>query len=104
MLLGAINGSDLINNPWNTTFQAYTNLLGPGVFLIVLIFICAALYMKTENAVAVTSFLTVASLLLISGGLYANWPEMSRIFLIVAAFGFVGTFLGIFFKNRRVTT
>lgn len=104
MYVLALNGSDLINNPWNTTFQAYTNLLGPGAFLIVLIFICAALYMKTENAVAVTSFLTVASLLFISGGLYANWPEMAQVFMIVAAFGIVTTVLNVYFKNKRLTT
>ncbi|NIQ88324.1 MAG: hypothetical protein GWN93_04305 [Deltaproteobacteria bacterium] len=104
MNIFAINGSDFINNPWNITFQAYTNLLGPGAFLVVLIFICAALYMKTENAVAVTGFLTVASLLFISGGLYANWPEMARVFTVVAAFGIMATVLNVYFKNRRLTT
>jgi len=99
----AINGSDLINHPWNTTFLAYTNLLGPGVYLIVLCFIAAALYMKTKNAIAVTSFIWVSGLLLGSGGLFFTYPEMAIVFYIFAAFGFVGTFLGIYFNKKFVT-
>ena len=101
-MLLAINGSEFVNNPWNLTFQAYTNLLGPGAFLIVLCFIAAALYMKTHNAIAVSCFIWVSGLLLVGGGLFTNYPEMAFVFLIFTAVGFVGTFLGVYFNRKFV--
>ena len=102
MNIFAINGSDLINNPWNTTFLAYTNLLGAGAYIIPLVFIAIALYMKTHNAIAVSSFIWVSGLLLVSGSIFASHPEMAFVFLIFTAFGFVGTFLGIYFNKREM--
>ena len=99
-ILGAINGSDFINNPWNITFSPYTNLLGAGFYLIPICFIAAALYVKTHNGVAVGTFIWVSGLLLASGSMFMNYPQMGYVFLLFTVAGMVGTFLAVYFNKK----
>ena len=96
LLFGAINGTDFINNPWNTTFSPYTNLLGAGFYLIPLCFIAAALYVKTHNGVAVSVFIWVSGLLLASGSIFMDYPQMGFVFLVFTVMGMIGTFLAVY--------
>jgi len=100
LILGAVNGTDFINHPWNTTFSPYTDLFSAGFYLIPLCFIAAALYMKTHNAVAVSSFIWASGLLLVSGSLFMNYPEMALVFIIFTSLGFIGTILGIYYNKK----
>jgi len=102
MLFGIINGTDFVNNPWNITFSVYTNLLGASFYLVPIVFISAALYVHTRKAIAATSFILVTCLIFAGSNLFLNNPEMAFVFLIFASFGFVGTFLSIFF-NKKIT-
>jgi hypothetical protein len=99
-VLNVVNGSDFINNPWNVTFSPYTDLLTAGFYLIPLCFIAAALYMKTRNGIAVTTFILGSGLLLVSGSIFLNYPEMARVFLVFAAAGMVGTFIAVFINVK----
>lgn len=99
-ILMAINGSDFINNPWNTTFAPYTDLLGASFYLIPLSFIAAALYMRTHNGLAVSCFIWISGIFLVSGSILAEWPEAGLIFLIFAAAGWVGTGVAIFMNKK----
>lgn len=101
MITFAINGTDLINNPFNTTVSAFVNLLGNGFYLIPLTFIAAALYMKTRNFVMVSAFILASSILLVSGSIFANYPEMAGVYAIFIAFGIAGVVLGLYFDLRR---
>jgi hypothetical protein len=100
LVLGAINGTDFINHPWNTTFGPYTNLFSAGFYLIPLCFIAAALYLKTHNGIAVSCFIWGSGLLLVSASMFANYPEMALVFLIFTAAGLVGTFLGVYLNTK----
>lgn len=100
MLLGALNGTDFIYHPWNTTFAAYTDLIGPLFYIIVLCFIAVALYIKTHNATAVGSFLWIGGILLVSGSIFINAPEMAMVFTIFTALALAGTFLSIYFGRK----
>jgi len=100
IILAAINGSDFINNPWNTTFGPYTDLLGAGFYLVPICFIAAALYVKTHNGVAVGTFLWVSGILLSSGSIFLNYPQMGFLFLIFTVVSMIGTFLAIYFNKK----
>jgi len=92
-LLGAINGSDFIENPWNITFSTYTNYLGAGFYLIPIMFIAAALWLKTHNPMAVSTFIWVSSLFAVSGSIFIDFPEAVILFLIVTVIGLTSTIM-----------
>ena len=94
-----INGSDIINHPWNTTFKTFTDLLGASFWLIPLSFITVALFVKTRNPVAVSGFMIASGLILGSGNIFVSNPQMAYVYWIFAALGVVGIILGIFFHK-----
>jgi len=95
-----INGSDLINHPWNTTFSTFTDIFGNAFWLIPLSFITVALFVKTRNPTAVSVFMIASGLILGSGNMFASNPEMAFVYMIFAALGMVGLILGIFFMRK----
>jgi len=95
----AINGSDLINNPFNTTFEPFTDLFGSAFWLIPLSFITVALFVKTRNPVGVSGFMIASGLILGSGNIFMGNPQMSLAYWIFAALGMVGIILSIFFHK-----
>jgi len=102
----AINGSDLINEPWNTTFSPFTDLfeamIGNGMvfFLFPLSVVTIALFVKTRNTAMTSMFMIVSGLLFATGNLFLNVPTMGIIFLIFAAIGFTGLFVSLFINER----
>jgi len=94
-----INGSDLINQPWNTTFGPFTDLFGSAFWLIPLSFITVALFVKTRNPTAVSGFMIASGIILGSGNMFVSNPEMAFVYWIFAALGIVGLILGIFFHK-----
>jgi len=95
-----LNGTDLINHPFNTTFKAYTDLLGSGFWLIPISFIAVALYVKTRNPVMVGVFLVGSGLLLSGGNLFASNPQMALVFTIFTVLSFVGLIASIYFIKK----
>lgn len=100
-----INGSDLINEPWNTTFSPFTDLFesmagnGQLFFLVPLSFVIIALYVKTRDPVMVSMFMLVSGSLLATGNIFFGAINMATVFTIFAAIGLVGLFLSIFFRR-----
>lgn len=92
-----INGSDILSDPWGTTFSPFTDLFNSAFWLIPLSFICVALYVKTRNPVGVSAFMVCSGLILSSGNMFMNHPEMSYLYMIFAAIGFIGVIIGVFF-------
>ena len=96
----AINGTDLVDNPFDTIFDCFTDLFGNGFFLIPLTFIAVALYMKTRNPVLVSAFIWGSGLLLASGNMFMNYPEMALVYGLFTAIGIVGVILGLVFNRK----
>ena len=96
----AINGSDLIDNPWNTTFSTFTDQLGSAFWLIPVSFIAAALYIRTRNTVLVSAYMIASGLLLAGGNIFMGAPEMMYVYIIFTVLGLVGLILGIFFIKK----
>jgi len=95
-----INGSDLLNQPWNTTYGPYIGLLGQGWLIIPISFIGAALFLKVRDPVVLAVYM------IISGGmfgatLFVTMPEASYVYFIFSGIGIAVLFFNLFFGGSR---
>jgi len=95
-----INGTDFVSNPWITTFSPFTDLLGNGFFLIPVSFIGLALYIKTRNPVLVSAYLIAAGLLLSSGSMFVDYPEMAIVYTVFTVLSLIGLVLSLYFMRK----
>ena len=91
-----VNGSEFINNPWDTIWSPFTDMFGQGFWLIFIGFIAVALFIKTRN-VAVVSVWLMGSSLLVGSAIFSNYPSMGFVYYIFTVLGLVGTIVSIFF-------
>lgn len=96
----AVNGSELIDDPWTTIMSTFTDLLGPGFYLIPVSIIAVALYVKTRSPVAVSAYLIGSGILLSGGGLFIGYPEMINVFGIVTVIGIMGLVVSLYFIKK----
>ena len=96
----AVNGTELINDPFNTIFSPFTDLLGTGFFLIPLTFICIALYIKTREPAVVSVFMLASGSLLSGGSIFSGYGSMGFAYMMFAAFGLIGLILSIYFMKE----
>ena len=103
----ALNGSELINNPFNTSYSPFTDLFesiltGGGMlfWLIPLIGLTLGIYIKTENPVMAMMFMVGGGSLLSGGSIFTGSPAMSIVFIAFTALGLVGLFMSLLFQRR----
>ena len=102
----ALNGSEWINDPWNTTFSSFTDLFKTimgfgGVFWLVPISVlCLAIYVKTENPVMVSMFMMECGDVVSPGNLFTGNTSMSIIFTVFTALGITGLFGSLLYQKR----
>ena len=94
------NASDLITQPFNTTFSAYTNLFGMSFFLIPVAFIGAALFLKTKDIALTSIYFIIMSAFLLVGAAYYNALGAALLFFIVALFGIAALLYGVFYGGK----
>jgi len=97
-----INGSDLINQPWNTTFSPYIHLFGQGWLLIPVSFIGAALFMKTRDPIMLSVYMIVTGVFLSSASLtiFDTFPAAIFPYLIFTVIGIAVLLHGVFYGGR----
>lgn len=96
----AINGSDLINQPWNTTFMPYIRLLGQGWIIIPFAFIGAALFMKTRDTALIAIYLIIVGAFIGVGSAWAGFMGAALLFFIMAAVGIAALMYNVFYGGR----
>lgn len=94
------NASDLITHPFNTSFEAYTNLFGMSFFIIPVAFIGAALFMKTRDIAITAIYFIMMSGFLLAASVYTNAPGASLVFSIVAIMGVAALLYNVFYGGR----
>ena len=100
-----VNGTEMLNDPWNTTFSPFTNMFqdvignGQVFFLFPLIILTIGIQIKTENSIMTSLFMIASGALLGTGGLFAGATSMAMLFTIFAAMGLVGLFLSLIFQR-----
>jgi len=85
----AINGSDFINRPWNTTFSPYTDkfeqIFGNGnvFWLFPIIALTIAVWYKTRDPTVAGMFLMSTSGILSFSTFLAGIPELGMLFTVL---------------------
>lgn len=95
----SFNGSEAIDNPWETFSSVYTDILGMGFYLIPIGVIAVALYIATRT-IAASSIWLMASTLLVGTVIFADYPEMSFIYYLFTVLGLVGVIFSIYMEWR----
>ena len=95
-----LNGSELIDQPWDTIFSPFTDLLGSGFYLIPIAIIGAALYVKTREPIVISSYMLGVGSILTGVGLFAGFPDMVDVFGVMTVLGIVGLIASIFFMKK----
>lgn len=98
----AINGSDLVNQPWNTTFSPYIALFGQGWLIIPVSFIAAALFMKTRDPILLSMFMIITGILFSAATitLFDTFPEAVVPYMLFTVIGIAVLFHGVFYGGK----
>ena len=94
-----INGSDLIDQPWDTIWGTFTDIFGGAFWLIPIGIVAAALFMKTRE-ITVSSIWLAVSCLLVGTAVFSEYPEIGFLYYIFTVLGLVGTIVSIFFMKE----
>jgi len=95
----AFNGSELLDQPWETLFSVFTDILGYAFYLIPISFIAIALYIKTKT-VAVSGIWMLATTLMIGSIIFTQFPVMGLIYYIIAGVSFTGIIASIYLEVK----
>lgn len=98
-LIAAINGTTLLDNPFETIFSPFTDLLGSVFYLVPVSAIGLGLFVKTRNPVMVSMYLLSTGALLSTGGLFTGAMEMVPVYIMIAAAGMAGLFISLLLKR-----
>jgi hypothetical protein len=96
----AINGSDIINQPYNTTFASYIRVLGQGWIIVPFAFIGAALFAKTRDTAIVSIYLVAIGAFIGAGSAWAGYTGAALLFFIMAALGIAALMYNVFYGGR----
>lgn len=94
------NGSDLINQPFNTTFSAYTHFFGMAFFIIPIAFIGAALFLKTRDVTLVSIYFIMSSAFLLFGSAYVGAMGAATLFALIATLGVAALLYNVFYGGK----
>lgn len=94
------NGSEIIDDPVDTIFSPFTDLLGNVFWLFPITFLAIALYVKTRNMISVFAFLIGSCSLLSAGNMFISNPEMAFIYFIFSMLAVAGLILSVLFIKR----
>jgi len=94
-----VNGSELLDNPFDTIMGTFTDIMGGAFWLIPIGVVALALYVKTREISVVSVWLMLSSLL-VGSGVYSQYPEMSFLYYLITVIGLVGVIVSLFFMRR----
>lgn len=100
LTLLAINGSDLLNQPYNTTFYTYIRVLGQGWIIVPFAFIGAALFVKTRDTALVSIYLIAIGAFIGAGSAWAGFTGAALLFFLFAAIGIAALMYNVFYGGR----
>lgn len=92
----ALNGSELIEQPWDTIWGPFISIFGTAFWLIPIGIVGAALFMKTRE-ITVTSVWLLVSCLLVGATVFNEQPEIGFLYFVFVVIGLIGTIVSLFF-------
>jgi hypothetical protein len=103
----ALNGSELIDQPWNTTLGPFNNLFNhiTGVpetlWLFIVIVLTFGVFIASEkNPLYTSMFMICSGSILAGGGLFTGVPIMAAIFTVFTGLGIASMFVSIYLQRR----
>lgn len=94
-----VNGSELLDNPFNTIMGTFTDILGGSFYLIPIGVIAVALYVYSRD-VTVSAIWLMASSLLVGTSFFSTYPGISFVYYLFTVFGLVVAIVSIFFIKK----
>lgn len=91
-----VNGSELLDNPFDTIMGTFTDIMGGAFWLIPIGVIAVALFIKTRS-ITVSSIWLMASCAIVGTGVFVDYPEMGFVYYIFTIIGLVMSIVSIFF-------
>lgn len=102
----AVNGSEWINNPWDTTFSPFTDFFqsiaghGSLFWFVPLTVLTLGVYYKTENPISTTLFMIVSGSTFAMGNVFTGHPQAAALFTIFTALGITAMFTILLLQRR----
>ena len=102
----AVNGSEFVDQPFNTSYGPWTDLFGSILgngnvfFLVPVIVLTYGVYLKTESPIMASLFMITSGSLLGSGSIFVGAHDLAIAFTVFTAFGFVALFASILFMKK----
>jgi len=95
----ALNGSEMLSNPFDTFMSVYTDIIGQAFYLIPISIIGVALYIKTRNA-AVSGIWFMMCCLMVGTAIFSEYPEMAFVYYVFTVISLVGTVVSIYMEVK----
>jgi len=96
----AVNGSELIDAPFNTVFSPFTDLLGSMFWLIPISIIASALFIKTKNITVVGAWLLGTGMFFGSANIFDGVPAMFTVYGALIIIGIISIIAGILLQRK----
>jgi len=94
-----VNGSEFIDNPFDTVMNTFTGLIGGVFWLIPIGVIAVALYIKTREVTASAVWI-MASCSLVGTVVFNEHPEVGFLYYIFVVIGLMTSIISIFFMRK----
>lgn len=95
-----VNGSELINDPFNTVFSPFTDILGSAFWLVPISIIAAALFMKTKSIVVVGAWLLGIGSFMATGNIFSGFPMMLAFYVFIIVIGIAFIIAGLVLQRK----
>ena len=96
----SLNGTEFVNSPIDTILSPFIDMFGTGFYLIPILVLAGALYMKTRDPAMVSLWILGCGSILSTVSLFTGYIELNYIFIILTALGFVGLVLSTIMPRR----
>lgn len=99
-LIFAFNGSDIVSQPYNTTFSTFIRVLGPGWIIVPFAFIGAALFVKTRDTALISIYMICIGAFVGVGSAWVGFTGAALLFFVMAALGIAVLMYNVFYGGR----
>lgn len=99
-IIFAFNGSDIVNQPYNTTFFPFIRALGPGWIIVPFAFIGAALFVKTRDTALISIYMICIGAFVGAGSAWAGFTGAALLFFVMAALGIAVLMYNVFYGGK----